>query len=108
VTDHPLVPADIDGTVYLVMNDFRPFGYAYVETGELESDRETIITKLIKGEYDRPIRVTAFNLAEGWARDVSAEIAREIVARAGHDLPPGIRRFVGSHVQPILGISIED
>ena len=108
MTDHPLVPADTDTTFYLVMNDFGPMGYAYVETGELESDRETIVTNLMKGEYDRPIRVTAFNLAEGWARDVSAEIAREIVARAGHDLPPGIRRFVGSHVQPILGISIED
>jgi hypothetical protein len=33
-------------------------------------------------EYERPIRVVAFNTAEGWARDVTEDIGREILDRA--------------------------
>jgi hypothetical protein len=42
----------------------------YSETSE-RADLETTITDLITGQYDRPVRVVAFNTAEGWSADVS-------------------------------------
>jgi hypothetical protein len=41
--------------------------------------------------------VVAFNTAEGWARDVSADIAREVRTRAralDDELPAAVRDFV--------------
>jgi hypothetical protein len=36
----------------------------------------------------------AFNTAEGWARDVRAEIAQEILALADEDLSLAVREFM--------------
>jgi len=33
---------------------------------------------LLAGEYNEPVRIIAFNTAEGWSRDVSVEIADEV------------------------------
>jgi hypothetical protein len=79
-----IMPAELpdnDLTVYLVLNDY-PTGLAYVETALDESDLETIIRNFIAGEYDSAPRVVAFNAAEGWSRDVSEDIAGEIIDRA--------------------------
>jgi len=84
----PLVPSH-DGTVYLVLDDFGQLGRAYRETDPAEADRKTVVADLMSGQYRHPLRVVAFNTAEGWARDVTAEIARELLARAAeldHDL----------------------
>jgi hypothetical protein len=35
----------------------------------------------LSGQYERPLRTVAF--AEAWARDVTAEIAKEVLALAG-------------------------
>jgi hypothetical protein len=43
--------------------------------------------------------VIAFNLENGWVRDVSAQIARALMARTGGEgLPDHARRFVERHV----------
>ena len=58
---------------------------------------------LISGQYDNPVRVVAFNTAEGWSQDVSEDIAREIMRRvdlAGDELSPPVAEFVGEHVGP--------
>jgi len=42
----------------------------------------------------------AFNTAEGWSRDMSAELADEIVKRSGtdgFDVPPSLQDFVAWH-----------
>jgi hypothetical protein len=88
-----LVPSR-DGTVYLVLDDFGKFGLAYRETDPTQADRQTVIGDLVSGQYERPLRIVAFNTAEGWARDVTAEIAREVLAGAGHDLSAALRAFV--------------
>ena len=77
----PLSPSH-DGTVYLVLDDFGQLGRAYRETDPTEADRKTVVADLLSGQYRHPLRVVAFNTAEGWARDVTAEIAREVLARA--------------------------
>ena len=83
-----------DGTVYLVLDDFGTFGQAYRETDPTRADRQTVVANLLAGQYEHPVRVVAFNIAQGWARDVTAEIAREILARADDDMSPALREFV--------------
>jgi hypothetical protein len=98
-----IVPDGQEPTVYLVLNDFGRYGRAYSETSEERADLETTITDLIAAQYDRPVRVVAFNTAEGWSADVSEDIAREVVRRldlAGDELPSALESFVDQHVGP--------
>ncbi len=86
-------------TVHLVLEDFGILGRAYRETDEAHADPETIIQRILRGEYSAPAQVIAFNLEKGWVRDVSAQIARALLARQGSDgLPEHARRFVERHV----------
>jgi hypothetical protein len=89
----PSVVPGFDSDVYLVLDDFGQLGRAYRETDENKTDRETIIRNLISGEYNSPVRIVAFNTHAGWARDVTADIARDIRDR-GVDLSPGLRDFI--------------
>jgi hypothetical protein len=98
-----IVPDGQEQTVYLVLNDFGRYGRAYSETSEERADLETTITDLITGQYDRPVRVVAFNTAEGWSADVSEDIAREIMRRldlAGDELPAALEAFIDQHLGP--------
>ena len=47
--------------------------------------KRQIIENMISGEYSHPVRVVAFNTAEGWARDVTEDIARAVVSRARNE-----------------------
>jgi len=85
----PLVP-QVNQDVYFVLCDFGKQGQAYVETDPSQADRETVIRNLLAGEFDRPLSV----MAEGWARDVSESIAREIAKTDDDPLPVGTRSFI--------------
>jgi hypothetical protein len=70
-------------------------GASSAETDEADADRETVIADIISGQYKKPVRVIAFNTAEGWARDVTEEIAREIAdTYDGEPLSGSARDFV--------------
>ena len=91
----PLIPG-FDTTVYLVLDDFGLEGRSYREVDEEEADLETLIRNLLSGQYERPVRIVAFNTAEGWANDVSEDVAREVIKRAregGRELPFGTKAF---------------
>jgi hypothetical protein len=91
----PIVPG-FDFEVCLVLDDFGRFR-AYREADENEADRETIIRDIMSGQYERPSRVVAFNTAEGWSRDITEDIAREILERAARKAEPlskGVQDFV--------------
>jgi hypothetical protein len=75
--------------VYLVFEDFGKFGRVYRETPEDGADRETIIQNVFSGEYDKLLRVVAFNIPEGWSRDVTRDIAQEVARRRSGPLPEG-------------------
>jgi hypothetical protein len=93
-TTPPPVPSR-DGTVYLVLDDFGKFGQAYRETDPTQAGLQTVVANLLAGQYERPLQVVAFNTTEGWARDVTAAIAREVLARAGEaELPLAVRDLV--------------
>src|ERR1700681_2647204 len=92
-----------DVTVYLVVNDFGSLGRAFVETDIAEADRETIIRNFLTGQYSNALRVVAFNTAEGWSRDVSEDIAGEVLERAfdaDENLGEDTKRFIDRHVRP--------
>ena len=101
VMDRPVPDCPGDVTVYLVINDFGWFGKAYVETDIAEADREAIIRNFISGQYGNALRVVAFNTAEGWSRDVSEDIANEVLERAfdaDDNLSEDTKRFIDRHV----------
>jgi hypothetical protein len=79
----PLAPKLTDNvTIHIVLNDFgeQP-GRAFLETDEAEADEWTIVSNIISGEYSNPVRVVAFNIAEGWSRDVTEDIAQAVIER---------------------------
>jgi hypothetical protein len=114
---------ELDVDVHLVLDDFGPAGRAYREV-DFPPVFEDVLNKtlrardqlstatavsfdrvcddLLAGQYNSPVRVIAFNAAEGWARDVSEDIAREVAKRAaeeGRSLDRGTRRFLARHVE---------
>ena len=93
-----LVPGTFthDTTVYIVLNDFGNLGAAYVETDEADANESAVTSKIIVGEYSKPIRVVAFNTHESWSRDVTEQIAQTILDlnRRGTSLSPAAIEFV--------------
>jgi hypothetical protein len=86
-----------DDTVYLLLNDFRELGRAYRETDPAKADLMTVVADLLSGQYRHRLRAVAFNITERWARDASADIARQVLACArefDHELPAAVRAFV--------------
>ena len=82
---------------YLVLDDFGArLGRSWCETNEDAADRETLIRDLMAGQYNNPIRVVAFNAAEGWSRDRQGGAAEAVsglnvplvVARPHNQVPP--------------------
>ena len=74
-----IVPNDrLDRDFYIVLEDFKN-GAAFRETDE-GIDYATLIDDLLHGQYDQVLRVVAFNPAEGWSRDASEDVARELNA----------------------------
>ncbi len=74
-TSPSIVPHGPNHDTYLVLGDFGHLGQAWRETDEDSADRETLIRDLLAGEY-KPVRIVAFNTAEGWCRDVTVEHRR--------------------------------
>ena len=98
-----IAPVVDDRDVYLVLDDFGRLGRSWRETDEESTDRVAIVQDLLEGQYNSPVRVIAFNTAEGWSRDVSEEIADALVeACVGDDrqIPSALEEFVEVHRTP--------
>ena len=96
-----LVP-NFDITVHIVLDDFGKAGRVYRETDEQEAGLESVIDDLLTGQFNNPVRVVAFNTSEGWSRDVSEDVAREVVRRvagSGRPLAASSRKFVETYVE---------
>jgi hypothetical protein len=82
---------------YLVLDDFGGrLGRAWRETDEEDTGRETLIRNLMDGQYRQPVRIVAFNTAEGWSRDVTVDIADELRRRFAEydDVPGSVQEFL--------------
>ena len=77
----PSAPHGPQQDTYLVLEDFGPRGRCWRASDEEDTDRETLIRDLFSGEYTDPVRIVAFNSAEGWCRDVTVDIADEVRRR---------------------------
>ena len=89
-----------------MLDDFGGwFGQAWPETAVEDTNLETLIEDLLDGQYSNPVRIVAFNTAEGWSRDVSEEVAQMLLQRSAeqsHDLTSSVREFVDRHQNPRL------
>ena len=96
-----IVPKGNDESVYLVVDDFGRNGRVYREADVETTDLETVILDLLEGQYQSPVRVVAFNTAEKWSQDVSADVAHELRQRCVlqmRDMPSSIQAFVRRRV----------
>jgi hypothetical protein len=94
----PSIIPGIDQDVFLVVDDFGSLGQAWRETNVGDTDLEMVICDLLEGQYHNPVMVVGFNVAEGWCRDVSVDVARELSRRcAERELPAFLEEFVSRH-----------
>ena len=86
--------------VYFVMDDLGGrLGRIWREVEAEATDYETVIRDLLSGQYSNPVRVVSFNTAEGWSRDVSAEVAEDLQQRChleSRELPESLMAFIES------------
>jgi hypothetical protein len=95
-----LVP-EFNLAVHIVLDDFGTAGRVYRETDEERARLDTVVDDFLTGQFNRPLRVVAFNMAEGWSQDVSEDVAWKVLGQAteeGRTLPASTRSFVEFHV----------
>jgi hypothetical protein len=77
-----IAPHALGQDTYLVLDNFGGrLGRAWRETDESATDRQTLLRDLVEGEFSNPVRIVAFNIAEGWCREVTVDIADELRCR---------------------------
>jgi hypothetical protein len=81
VRTSPSIVSGGEKDTYLVLDDFGRLGRAWRETDEAGTSRATLVRNLLDGQYENPVRVVAFNTAEGWSRDVTLDIVDELRRR---------------------------
>jgi hypothetical protein len=92
----PSIVPDGHEDIYMVLDDFGSLGRSWRETGELATSRATVLRNLLNGQYENPVRIVAFNTAEGWSRDVTVDIADELRRRyvEDDDVPEALFAFM--------------
>jgi hypothetical protein len=95
-TSPPIVPDAVDRDIYIGLDDFGLSAHVWRETNDSQADRETLIPDLLDGQYEDPIRIVAFNTAQGWSRDVTEEIASEPNQRCADrgEVPSSLQDFL--------------
>jgi hypothetical protein len=94
-----LIPS-LDADIHLVLCDFGRSGPAYVETDPAEAD-----ATVVQCQYERPLRVLALNVDEGWVRDVSEAIAakvRDVAEHERQELTSGTLAFIEAHIGRVI------
>jgi hypothetical protein len=94
-----ITPCGPQQDTYIVLDDFGRIGRAWRGTDEDAADREALIRDLLAGEFYQPIRIVAFNVAEGWSRDVSVDIADELRRRYPEfgEVPESVLEFMEAY-----------
>ena len=92
-----IVPHGDEHDVYIVEHHCFEHGRIWAEVNSETPGFEPVVTDLLSGQYTDPIRVVAFNVAEGWCRDASPEVAHELRRRCDlqlRDIPFFLQAFV--------------
>jgi hypothetical protein len=85
----------------MVLDDFGSLGRAWqhgVRPTKAGANRATLVRNLLDGQYESPVRIVAFNTAEGWSRDVTVDIADELRRRYVEfdEVPESVLAFLES------------
>ena len=103
-----IIPNDrLDKDFYLVLEDFGT-GAAFRETEE-GIDYWTLIRDMLAGQYGQVLRIVAFNPVEGWSRDASEDIARELERRLDserREIPTALQDFVEEQIGRGIGVQL--
>jgi hypothetical protein len=103
-----IIPNDrLDNDFYLVLEDFQD-GAAFRETDE-GIDYPTLISDLLSGQHGRVLRVVAFNPVEGWSRDASEDVARELEHRIGaeaREVSEALKDFIEAQLGRRIGVQL--
>jgi len=97
-----IVPHEADQDTYLVLDDFGGrLGCSWRETDACRASREALIRDLLDGQYRKPVRIVAFNTAEGWSRDVTTDVADELRRRYVEfgEVPDSVLDFIDAHAR---------
>jgi hypothetical protein len=65
--------------------------------GHDQSSYHIVIHDLFTGQYDMPVRVVAFDPAEGWSGDASDDAVKELaqpVIDEEHEITEAVREFI--------------
>ncbi len=97
-TSPSIAPNGLEPDIYLVLDDFGRLGRAWRETDEAGASRPTLVRNLLEGQYENPVRIVAFNIAEGWCRDVTLDIADELRRSYPEfdEMPDSVLKFLGT------------
>jgi hypothetical protein len=84
--------------VHTVLDDFGKLGRSWRELDEnATSERDIgIVRTILSGEFNEPVQVVAFNVTEGWCRDVTEDIARaaaDLAREKGHRFSKAAQNF---------------
>jgi hypothetical protein len=93
-----IVPYGADQTGYLVIDRFDGLGSVYREAEVERTDLETVITDLMSGRFNDPIRVVAFKFQKkslSKSRPDAISMARTFQNRSG-TLPAATRGQIAS------------
>jgi hypothetical protein len=88
-----IVPRGDGQNVYRVADALGQTGRIWPEADIEATDLDTVIVDLLGGQYKGPIRVVAFNTAEGWSQVVSADVAHELRQRCDLQNPFFLQDF---------------
>jgi hypothetical protein len=66
-------------------------------TDEAGASRATLVRNILEGQYENPVRIVAFNMTEGWCRDVTIEIADEVRRRIDDEVPASVLGFIDAN-----------
>ncbi|SDK42361.1 hypothetical protein [Bradyrhizobium ottawaense] len=103
-----IIPNDrLDRDFYIVLEEFRD-GAAFRETDE-GVGYDDIIDQLLAGEFGQVLRVVAFNPSEGWSRDASEDIARELerrISNEGREVSDALTDFIEGQLGRKIGVQL--
>jgi hypothetical protein len=77
----PSLAPDFSCDTYLVVDELETCS-VYREADEFEANRGDVIRQIAEGQFNKAARVIAFNVAEGWSRDATEDIAKDILDHA--------------------------
>jgi hypothetical protein len=79
-----------------VLDDFGRLGRTWREADEAGANRATLVRNLLDEQYEDPVRIVAFNTAQGWSRDVTVDIADELRRRYVEydEVPASVLKFL--------------